>query len=144
MCVMKNWNLGSKGFYYVCILSMVVLGLMTVICTGSGCSRSSNNETLEAKIITPKNDVYIKEGESVFFQGFASGGSPPYRYFWHFGAAASDSSEQNTGEIVFNFEGAYTATLTVTDRNGSKDNDSMRILVDPGEPDINELRNNKS
>ena len=130
---MKNWNWGSKGFHYICLLSAVALGLMTVIGAGGACSNNSNFEVLKAKIISPKNDVNITEGESVFFIGFATGGTPPYSFLWHFGAAASDSSNQNTGGVIFNYEGVYTVTLTVTDSNGAKDSDSVRILVASGE-----------
>ena len=66
---MENWNWGSKGFHYICLLSAVALGLMTVIGAGGACSNNSNFEVLEAKIISPKNDVNLTEGESVFFTG---------------------------------------------------------------------------
>lgn len=133
---MKYWNCDSKGFRFISLSSVFALGLMIVISTGGACTNNSDLEPLKAKIISPKNDVNLKKEESVFFKGFASGGTPPYSYFWNFGLAASDSSSQNTGEVIFNYEGAYMVTLTVTDSNGTKDSASVRILVTSSEPSI--------
>ncbi len=112
-------------------LTAVILAIFIIIASAGGCTNKISVEALEAKIITPVNDVNIKEGESVFFQGYASGGVPPYSYLWYFGKGASDSEKQNTGEVFFNFEGAYKAILTVTDSNGNKDNAVIRVFVSP-------------
>ena len=115
-------------FLYTC-LTHIVLAIFIVLATAGGCTNKISVEALEAKIITPGNDVNIKEGESVFFQGYASGGVPPYSYFWYFGKGAPDSENQNTGEVFFNFEGAYKAILTVTDSNGNNDNAVILVFV---------------
>ena len=133
---MKYWNCDSKGFRFISLSSVFALGLMIVIGACGACSSNSNFEALEAKIISPKNDVNLKKEESVFFKGFASGGTPPYSNLWNFGLAASDSSSQNTGEVMFNYEGAYMVTLTVTDSNDTKDSASVRILVTSSELSI--------
>jgi len=112
-------------------LTAFILAIFIVIATAGGCADKTNVEALEAKIITPGNDVNIKEGESIFFQGYASGGVPPYSYFWYFESGAPDSENQNTGEVFFNFEGAYKAMLTITDSNGNKDNAVILIFVSP-------------
>ncbi len=108
---------------------LFVLGLMSVIVLGSGCGNDSNFTALKAKIISPGIDIEIKEGEAVFFKGLATGGSPPYKYLWHLGSVFPDISGQHTHEIVFKYEGAYTATFTVIDRNGNKDTDAISIVV---------------
>ena len=105
------------------------LGIIALVI--AGCSKSSDFEPLQAKIILPATTLEIKKSGTVFFESLVSGGVPPYTYLWHFDGGASDCTGQNTGEIVFNYEGDYTTSLTVTDGRGSAARDEVRIIVTP-------------
>lgn len=127
---MLTYYKNSKIYQHVPIFKLLfALWLMSVIVLAGGCSDDSSFTVLKAKIISPGNDIEIKEGEAVFLKGLATGGVPPYSYFWYFEKGAPDSESQNTGEVFFNYEGAYTASLTVIDRSGAKDSSFIRIIV---------------
>lgn len=64
---------------------------------------------------------------TVYFTGNATGGAPPYGYYWNFGDG--QSSTQQNPSYTYNNAGNYTATLTVTDTNSSQDSDSLIITV---------------
>ena len=64
---------------------------------------------------------------TVYFTGNATGGTPPYLYYWNFGDGQS-SNQQNPSHI-YNSAGNYTTTLTVTDSNNNQDSDSLIITV---------------
>ena len=102
-----------------------------MILTNGACSKDNNSIALKAEITSPGIDIEIYESETVFFKGLATGGSPPYQFLWHFGSDLPDSSGQYVQETVFNFEGSYTITLTVTDIKGDKDIDTTSIVVIP-------------
>lgn len=111
---------------YVFFLGIIALAIV-------GCDNSALN-TLNATIIVPPTDVEIEKGESVFFEGHASGGTPPYKFVWHFDRGASDCALQKTGEVIFNYEGAYMTSLTVRDSQGATVSDFVRIIIS-GESD---------
>ena len=69
------------------------------------------------------------DGEIVFFEGAASGGTPPYSYTWTFGAGIPPSKKKIPGETHFYYEGVYNVRFTVTDSKGYEDTDSVRIVV---------------
>ncbi len=72
----------------------------------------------------------IVAGESVTFDGGASGGATPYSWFWDFDGDGTSSQEDPTH--TFNNEGSYNCELTVTDDCGQTDSDSVLITVNPG------------
>ncbi|MDH5258208.1 MAG: PKD domain-containing protein [Gammaproteobacteria bacterium] len=69
------------------------------------------------EIISPDGDMTIAVGGTVDFVG--SGDSPagndPVTYLWNFGGAAPESTEQTPGTIIFDTEGVFEVSLTVTD-----------------------------
>ena len=122
----------SYIFRHVSIrIFLLALVLLAMILSGGACSKDNNTIALKAKITSPGIDIEIYEGETVFFKGLATNGSPPYKFLWHFGSDLPDASGQYVQETVFNFEGSYTVTLTVTDSNGDKDIDTASIVVIP-------------
>jgi len=84
----------------------------------------ANNQPPEGLITQPLEDVTIVAGQSVNFAGLGvdSDGNVPLSYLWNFSNVAGQSVQQNPGSIVFNQEGVYIVSLTVTDSLG---------LVDP-------------
>jgi hypothetical protein len=75
------------------------------------------------------SDSTVEEGDSVTFNGSASGGTPGYTYSWS-GAVSGNSQNESTS---FNNTGTYTATLTVTDSKGKKDTDTCTVRVEAEE-----------
>ena len=116
------------SFLYSFELILIFVLVATVVFAG-GCSQEEEYIQLNAKIVSPQGDITIKEGESVLFKALASGGTPPYRYAWNFGLVAPEFSGQYTPEIVFNYEGAYTIVLTVTDGRQNKASDAVKTVV---------------
>ena len=80
--------------------------------------------SLIARIVGPSNAM---AGELVIFNGRASGGVPPYSYFWDFGDGTT-STEENPHH-VYERPGTYTVTLTVTDSRGNEATDTMQVTV---------------
>jgi len=74
--------------------------------------------TLSASIASPAEDVTIKEGQSVTFQGSAEGGNPPYAYKWSFGGDIPPSELENPGIVRFATRGTYSVVLRVYDASG--------------------------
>ncbi len=74
--------------------------------------------TLSAAILSPSGNVTIMEGESVPFQGSATGGRPPYTFKWSFSADIPPSEDQIPGLITFSTRGTYTVVLRVYDADG--------------------------
>jgi alpha-tubulin suppressor-like RCC1 family protein len=74
--------------------------------------------TLSAAIVTPSANVTILEGQSINFQGSATGGTTPYTYKWNFSGDIPQSDEKNPGIITFNTRGTYTVVLRVFDAQG--------------------------
>ena len=94
-----------------------------------------NTPPLVASITSPSGGVTINPGQSVNFQGTASGGSGSYTYLWTFGGSGiANSTSQNPGSIVFNSPGSYTITYTVTDSLGTKASKSVVVNVNAVQP----------
>ena len=66
---------------------------------------------------------------AVGFTGGAANGQPPYTYSWDFGDGSPTSTLQSPSHNYL-AEGAYTATLTVTDAAATTATDSVTITVD--------------
>ncbi|PNX50657.1 MAG: hypothetical protein BV456_06005, partial [Thermoplasmata archaeon M8B2D] len=71
----------------------------------------------------------IVAGETVTFDGSATGGATPYSWSWNFGGDGTSSLEDPTH--TFNTPGTYVCVLTVTDACSSTDTDSVTIIVNP-------------
>jgi PKD repeat protein len=89
-----------------------------------------------ALILLPEADTTIPQGQSLSFEGAASGGDPAYTYKWFgFNPATSNLetpnvySEDKTASHVFNIVGVWEVTLTVTDSTGDKAEDMISITV---------------
>ena len=78
-------------------------------------SFSTIGYTLSASIVTPSTNVTILEGQSINFQGSATGGKAPYIYKWNFSGDIPPSEEKDPGSITFNTRGTYTVVFRVFD-----------------------------
>ncbi|RLF41266.1 MAG: hypothetical protein DRN12_03555 [Thermoplasmata archaeon] len=92
-------------------------------------------EKLEASIDAPSSGfIYIP----VYLHGSATGGKPPYSYYWEFGDG-SNSTEQNP-TYTYTTTGVYTITLTVRDSRyiTAKTTKTIEIMrdIDPPFVDI--------
>ena len=89
--------------------------------------------SLTAVISSPTGNQTITVGQSVNFQGSASGGTAPYTYSWSFGGGATNSSVQSPGNVTFSTPGSYTVAFTVTDSNNKSSIASVVVNVNsPG------------
>ncbi|MGC9324811.1 MAG: PKD domain-containing protein [Desulfomonilia bacterium] len=86
-----------------------------------------------ASISSPSDNVTITEGQTVNFQGSATGGNVPLTYSWAFpGGTPGTSTAEDPGNVTFNLEGVYTCTFMVTDADGDESTDSILVLVVSG------------
>jgi PKD repeat protein len=82
-----------------------------------------------ASIVSPASDITVDEGESVYFEGAASGGTEPYSYSWDFGGGAENAAVNIPGDVVFQTPGDYTVTFTITDADGDTAVASVNVSV---------------
>lgn len=78
-----------------------------------------------------------KTGGYIQFKGFAYGGTPPYSYSWDFdknNGIQQDSLEQNP-RYIYEKEGIYSVTLSVTDDEGMIDIDTTTVIIQKQYPD---------
>ena len=79
------------------------------------------NQPPTATINNPAGNITLSVGESANFAG--TGSDPdnhvPLSYFWDFGGGASNSTQENPGNVTFNTAGAFTVSFTVTDNLGA-------------------------
>lgn len=76
------------------------------------------------------------EGSPVAFSGSASGGTPPYSYSWRFGDGSSAGGSLTPGH-VYQDDGTYAVTLTVTDSRGQVGSSSTTATVSNVPPAAN-------
>jgi hypothetical protein len=88
-------------------------------------------EDVTAKIVLPRHDMEIKEDETVYFEGEAVGGAPPYTFRWDFGVAIPPNNTYKPGLVGFRYEGAYKVFFYVKDAHGNTGSDFVRIIVKP-------------
>jgi PKD repeat protein len=70
---------------------------------------------------------YGKPGEAVYFTGSASGGDPPYLYYWDFGDGAT--SQNKDAYHTYTEEGVFTVILTVQDSKGATATDTTTATI---------------
>ncbi len=82
-------------------------------------------------IDTPTVNVSIETGQSVNFTGTASDqdGATPLTVLWDFGGGASNSTDEDPGNVSFATAGTYTVTFTVTDATGLVDPTPDSVVV---------------
>ena len=85
-------------------------------------------EDLMVRITAPSNAV---AGVTMQFQSTVTGGTPPYTYQWSFGDGTTSSSKNPVH--IYDNEGIYTVTLTITDNHGIFASDTVTITVAPQE-----------
>jgi gliding motility-associated-like protein len=89
-------------------------GVYTVLITdNNGCTTSVNVPIGEPTpvLLTTTGDATVCKGNSVTISAAASGGTPPYTYFWDNGLGAGQS-------FMVQVWGTITYSVTVTDANG--------------------------
>ncbi|MGQ4809288.1 hypothetical protein NKDENANG_02703 [Candidatus Entotheonellaceae bacterium PAL068K] len=74
-------------------------------------------------INTPTDNVSINQGEAVHFTGTGTDpdGNVSLSFVWDFGGGASNSTEEEPGDVIFNTPGTFTVTFTVIDDLGLAD-----------------------
>ncbi len=103
-------------------------------CSGGVCTEGETQCVLDpdcgtplvASIDSPADGSTYYTGDSISFQGSASGGSGPYTYSWDFGNGDTDSGSSVT--YSYSSTGDYTVTLTVND-NTDTATDSIDIHI---------------
>jgi len=86
------------------------------------------------EIVSPDAAMTITVGETIEFIG--EGESPtdlPLTYLWDFGGAAPEATVPEPGEVIFDAEGTFVVTFTVTDEAGVVDPmpPTVEIIVEP-------------
>jgi PKD repeat protein len=78
--------------------------------------------------------------DAIYFRGSVTGGKAPYTYHWDFGDGSS--ANQQTPVHMYDIEGTYTVTLTVTDDEGTSDDHivTVDIIEDVVSPEITNVK----
>ena len=79
--------------------------------SGASVKITVNYPPLVVGITSPSGNVTINQGQSVSFQGSASGGSGSYTYLWNFNGGATNSTAQSPGSVTFNTPGTIPSPL---------------------------------
>ncbi|HEC81783.1 MAG TPA: PKD domain-containing protein, partial [Thermoplasmatales archaeon] len=72
-------------------------------------------------------------GKPIQFYSSATGGKPPYTYYWDFGDCSNTVTEQNPTH-VYSTAGTYTVTLTVIDTESNTATDTTTVTVNEPQP----------
>ena len=127
-CSVEKNILSRLKIWVKFLLIAFVLGV-----SAAGCAGNDKIEDLEAEIVLPRHDMEIKEDETIYFEGAAGGGVPPYTYSWDFGVGIPPSNEYKPGLVGFKYEGAYKVLFYVKDAQGKTRSDFVRIIVKPNQ-----------
>jgi hypothetical protein len=128
---MENLCVNKNIFSRVKILAKFVLAVCVWGILAAGCAGNDKVEDVEAKIVLPRHDMEIKEDETVYFEGEAGGGTPPYTFRWDFGVGIPPSNIYKPGLVNFKYEGAYKVFFYAEDARGNTGSDFVRIIVKP-------------
>ncbi|WP_435626687.1 PKD domain-containing protein [Candidatus Ferrigenium straubiae] len=82
-----------------------------------------------AIIEEPKQDRAIVQGRPVEFHGRAQGGDDGLSFNWSIPGGTPASSTRNEVKVIFNAAGTFTASLTVTNRQGVASAPAMRAIT---------------
>jgi parallel beta-helix repeat protein len=140
-----NWDFGNG--YSSSLQNPIYIygetGIYTVVLTVTDDNDNSDDDTTTATIY-PENVLLADAGgpysgfvnESVQFYGNASGGEPPYSWYWEFGDGNTSALQNPTH--IYDKVGEYDVILTVTDDFGQNDNDKafVKILPQDDEPPL--------
>ncbi|HOX40504.1 MAG TPA: Ig-like domain-containing protein [Candidatus Brocadiia bacterium] len=76
-------------------------------------------------------EITIEASQSVTFNGLVSDpdNADGHTYEWDFDGGASDSAQQNPGDVQFNATGTYYVQFTVTDPDGNVDETPDIVMV---------------
>jgi len=83
----------------------------------------------EASIISPASDVSILASGSVNFQGSVTGGNLPFSFVWDFDGGATNSTDEDPGNVTFLTEGIYDVTFMVLDEDDDTGMDTVTVTV---------------
>jgi len=78
--------------------------------------------------------------EAIQFQGIATGGTEPYTFVWNFGDGSPIIQAQYP-TYVYNEDGVYIATVTVTDSEGNSDDHTAQVTIIKEPGDTVEIKN---
>lgn len=69
------------------------------------------------------------QGQTVHFASVVGTGAEPFKYYWNFGDTENSVSVYPDPSHLYDTEGTYTVTLTVTDDNGCKNSISKQVEI---------------
>jgi len=97
---------------------------------------TTNNISLS--IDSPASDIIIAKGQFVNFSATSSDEKKlSLTYNWDFNGGATNSTDEDPGQVTFNSEGPYNISLTVSDPYGNSATDQLKItVVDGAQPKI--------
>ena len=143
-----NRTIASQGFV------LVFAALLTAACTNTpekpvaqatpkaaAAAATPMAQAPAAPAAAPEEELYVDlEGDpdegapplSVKWTSTVEDGTPPYTYKWDFGDGSPASTDANPAH-VYQKEGEFTATLTVTDSKGLTGSEEYDILVEKEE-----------
>jgi PKD repeat protein len=119
------------------------VGEYTIVFTVTDDNDNSDDDETTAMIYPTEVLIADADGpykvllnEPVEFKGSATGGQPPYSWFWDFGNGYN-STEQNP-VYTYSTQGVYNVVLTVTDDLDQTDNDDaiVYIIYDVQDPNV--------
>ena len=120
-------------FFHIVAVPIFLLGVFGIFSCG-GEEQAVKTLPLKAFIVFPEENRSIRAGETIYFEGDARGGTPPYAYRWNFGVGIAPSTKEVPGNVTFSFEGSYNIELTVTDRDNRTA--SARVIIDVAPSDL--------
>jgi len=94
-----------------------------------GLESEGESTNLTAIITSPASNTTINAGESITFICSIINGNEPLTFIWNFGGGATNSNQENPGNITFQNVGTYAVSLTVNDADGDTSSDSVIITV---------------